>query len=119
MISLNLIKDNSKFIENHSFILTTNKSETNNSFLSALLLFKTDSNTDTVLNKLKELKAKTKDKTLKKYIQNVISLRKKKLKSFLTKLTIDTDTDGIIEEIKKTNIKKHQAKQGKSRCCIR
>jgi hypothetical protein len=93
-------KDNSKFIEKHSFILTTNKSENNNEFLSALLLFKTDSDTDTVLNKLKELKAKTKDKNLKNYIQNVISLRKKNLKAFLTKLTIDTDTDEIIEKIK-------------------
>ena len=93
-------KDNSKFIEKHSFILTTNKSENNNEFLNVLLLFKTDNNTDTVLNKLKELKAKTKDETLKKYIQNVISLRKKKLKVFLTKLTIDTDADEIIEKIK-------------------
>jgi len=93
-------KDNSKFIEKHSFILTTNKSENKNDFLSALLLFKTDNNTDTILNKLKELKVKTKDKTLKNYIQNVISLRKKKLRAFLTKLTIDTDADEIIEKIK-------------------
>ncbi len=33
-------KENSNFLEKHSFILTTNKSENNNSFLIALLLFK-------------------------------------------------------------------------------
>ncbi|MBT3210340.1 MAG: hypothetical protein HN704_10675 [Bacteroidetes bacterium] len=93
-------KDNSNFIEKHSFILTTNKSENNNSFLNALLLFKKDNKTDTVLNKIKELKAKTIDKTLKKYIQNVISIGQRKLGAFLTKLTIDTDADEIIEKIK-------------------
>jgi hypothetical protein len=93
-------KDNPDFLKRHSFILTTNKSENNNDFLSSLLLFKIDNNIDVVLNKLRELKKSTTDKTLKKYIHNVISIGKNKLKLFLLKLTIETKTDGIIEKIK-------------------
>ncbi len=106
-------KENSNFLEKHSFILTTNKSENNNSFLIALLLFKKDNKTDKVLNKLKELKTKTTDKTLKKYIQNVISIGQRKLNRFLTKLTIETDSDGIIDKIKKQISK--STKQNKER----
>tara|TARA_R110002050_G_scaffold252628_2_gene390889 strand:+ start:20660 stop:21877 length:1218 start_codon:yes stop_codon:yes gene_type:complete len=98
-------KDNLDFLNKHWFILTTNKSDNNNDFLSSLLLFKIDNEIDAIYNKLRELKNSTTDKKLKKYIQNVISIGKKKLKIFLTKLTIDTDADGIIAKIKNQILK--------------
>ncbi|MBF2707437.1 ABC-three component system protein [Flavobacterium soyangense] len=91
---------NSDFLNKHSFILVTNKSENNNDFINSLSLFKVDENIDKALEKVIELENKTKDETLKKYLKNVSSLGKRKLKSFLLKLTIETDVDEIIEKIK-------------------
>lgn len=93
-------KEKHDFLEKHSFILVTNKNENNNNFITTLSQFKTDNNIDSVLSILNELKNKTQDKTLTKYIKNVISLRKRKLKRFLLKLSIETNTDEIIQKIK-------------------
>jgi hypothetical protein len=49
---------------------------------------------------INELVNKTQDETLKKYIKNVGSLGKRKLMLFLTKLTIETNVDGIILRVK-------------------
>jgi hypothetical protein len=91
---------NFNFINKHSFCLVTNKGENNNEFINTLILFKEDNDIDKVLIKLKEFKDKTTDKILKSYIKNVASLGNKKLKQFLLKLTIETNTDGIVEKIK-------------------
>lgn len=97
---INTDKSNSDFLSKHSFVLVTNKSENNNAFISSLSLFKTDNELDKALSKIIELENKTKDETLKKYIKNVASLGKRKLKLFLSKLTIETEVDGIIQRIK-------------------
>nr|WP_315203586.1 hypothetical protein [uncultured Flavobacterium sp.] len=99
-------KSNSSFLNKHSFILVTNKSENNNDFIAALTLFKSDNDIDKVVLKINELEKKTQDETLKKYIKNVAKLGKSKLKLFLKKLVIETDNDGIIEKIKNRLLEK-------------
>ena len=95
----NFIKNETNFLSRNSFVLVTNKNENYNKFLDALSQFKVNSNIDDILNELKGIKGSTQDKTLKKYIQNVSSLGKKRLKSFFSKLTIETSTDDIIKRI--------------------
>ncbi|MGV8946469.1 MAG: hypothetical protein ACOH1N_08575 [Lutibacter sp.] len=90
----------SGFINKHSFILITNKSENNNEFISVLSQFNIDKDVEVVLTALKKLADKTKDVTIKKYINSVTSLGKRKLNSFLPKLNIETSTDDVIEKIK-------------------
>lgn len=98
---------NSSFLNEHSFILVTNKSENNNDFIAALNLFKSDNDIDKVALKINELENKTQDDTLKKYLKKVSKLSKSKLKLFLKKLMIETDNDGIIEKIKKRLLEKY------------
>lgn len=93
-------KTNKDFLNKHSFVLVTNKSENNNDFINSLNQFKTDNDVDKVLNTINKLANKTQDETLKKYIKNVGSLGKRKLMLFLTKLTIETNVDGIILRVK-------------------
>ncbi|WP_341900730.1 ABC-three component system protein [Fluviicola taffensis] len=93
--------DNSNtFLDKHSFYLVTNKSESNNEFISSLNTFKEDNNVDFVLTKLNELKSRTQDETIQKYIKNISSVGKKKLSQFLSKLIIETEVHAIIEKIK-------------------
>lgn len=93
-------KTKSEFLNKHSFILVTNKSENKNEFLTILSQFKIDNNISVALNALNTLASNTEDKTIKRYIKNVTSLGKRKLNSFLSKLKIETNTDGIIQKIK-------------------
>ncbi|MBV7440752.1 hypothetical protein KRX57_04905 [Weeksellaceae bacterium TAE3-ERU29] len=88
--------DQKDYIKKHSFILVTNKSNGNNEFVS---LFK-EEDVDKLLSLLEELKNKTKNETIRKYIANITSLGKKNLKSFLSKLKIETDIDEIISKVK-------------------
>jgi hypothetical protein len=88
------------FLEKHSFVLVTNKNEGNNEFINTLYSFKVNQDIDTVLSKLKELENRTKDETIKQYVNNVISLRKQKVKQFISKLSIKT-VDDVTEQIKK------------------
>lgn len=88
------------FIERHSFVLVTNKNEQNNDFINCLNNFIRDGDINKVVEKLKEFRAKTKDKDLKAYITNVNSLGKKKLKVFFQKLSLETGVDEIIERVK-------------------
>ena len=88
------------FLDKHSFVLVTNKNSNNNDFIDSLVSFKKNGDVDTVLSKLNDLKNKTQDSTLKSYIQNVISLKKRKGKLFFEKLTIETGTDEIIGRVK-------------------
>lgn len=100
-------KKNSSFLNENEFILVTNKSENNNDFMTTLTLFKLDNDINKVVLKINELKNKTQDETLKKYIKNVGKLGKNKLKVFLRKLIIETDNDGIIEKIKDRILEKY------------
>jgi len=93
-------KGKGNFLDKHSFVLTTNKNENNNEFVSSLSNFKADKNIDTLLKKLNDLKDKTKDTTIQKYIENLVSLDKTKLSSFLSKISIETGVDEIIERVK-------------------
>lgn len=89
------------YLNKHSFVLSTNKKEDNNEFISALKVFQTDEDIDKILEKINELEKTTKDETLKKYIKNVASLAKMKLKSFLLKISIETSVDEIILKVKR------------------
>ncbi len=93
-------KGKKDFLDKHSFVLATNKNENNNEFINSLSNFKTDKNIDTVIRKLNDLKDRTKDTTIQRYIKNLISLDKTKLFSFFLKTSIETGFDEIIEEIK-------------------
>jgi hypothetical protein len=88
------------FLDKNSFVLVTNKNDGNNEFINTLSSFKANQNIDTVLSKLKELKNRTTDKIIKKYINNVTSLGKTILKLFLPKFTIETNTINIITQVK-------------------
>ena len=89
-----------KYLNKHSFVLATNKNENSNQFINALHQFKIDEDIDNILAKLNDIKTKTKDETLQKYIENLISLDKTKLSSFLSKISIETGVDEIIKRIK-------------------
>ena len=93
-------KTKKEFLNKHSFILVTNKSENKNVVLKIFSQFNIDFDVTVALNDLKTLANTTKDNTLKKYIKNVTSLGKKRLHLFLSKLKIEINNDGIIKKIK-------------------
>ncbi|SFB27862.1 ABC-three component system protein [Algoriphagus aquimarinus] len=97
----------SDFLKKHTFILVTNKSESNNDFITTLNLFKADNDSDKVKLKIKELGNKTKDETLKKYLKKVTKLSKSKLELFLKKLWIEIGEDKIIDKIKNKILEKY------------
>ncbi|MGV8964031.1 MAG: hypothetical protein ACOH2V_11720 [Candidatus Saccharimonadaceae bacterium] len=97
----------SDYLNKHTFILVTNKSESNNDFIASLNRFKADNNSDKVKLKIDEFASKTQDETLKKYFEKVTKLSKSKLGLFLNKLTIETGEDGIIDKIKKRILEKY------------
>lgn len=94
------IKAKEEFINNHSFILVTNKNENNNDFITKLKSAKKSQNINDLYSLIKTLKDRTSDQTLRKYIDNVFKLGKRKLKTFVLKLDIETEVDGIIKKIK-------------------
>lgn len=104
---INAEKTNTDFLNRHSFILVTNKSENNNDFINALSLFKKDNDLQKVLSKINDLENKTQDETLKNYIKKFTKFNKNKLRSFLHKLTIETGENEIIEKIKKRILEKY------------
>ena len=63
-------------------------------------LFKTDNDVDKVINLLKDLKDKTQNNEIKSCIKNVLSIGKKKIKLFFSKLYIETSIDDIIDRVK-------------------
>ena len=91
---------NKDYLEKHSFVLVTNKNENNNDFIKSLIDFKANKDYDKIFEKLNELKTKTKDETIQKYMDNLLSIDKTKISTFLLKLTIETGVDEIIERIK-------------------
>ena len=92
--------NNDNFLNTHSFLLVSNKNNKNNSFIKALSKFKSDNEFDEFWNEILSLEGTTEDPTIKKYIKNVKSLGKRKLKTFASKLTIETGVDSIIQKIK-------------------
>jgi len=101
------IKNGDKdFLDKHFFVLATNKNENNNDFITSLTQFKTDTDIDKIIEQLNELKTKTKNETIQKYIDNLLSLDKKKLGVFLSKLIIETGIDEIIEKVKNKILEK-------------
>jgi len=88
------------YISNNSFTLITNKGENNNLFLNALKIFKLDKDIDKVIIILDNLKQETTNDEIKGYVKNILKLGKKKLKTFLSNLQIETNTDDIINKIK-------------------
>ena len=93
-------KTETDFFKNHSFVLVTNKNDNDNQFITVLSQFKQNQDVDSVKTILTELKDKTINDTIKKYINNVNSLPKSNLKLFLSNLTIETDTTNIIYKVK-------------------
>ena len=95
-----MIKATESILQNHCFYLVTNKGEGNNEFITALSLFKTDNDVDKMVGLLNDLKSKTQNDEIKTFINNVLSLKKKRTKSFFSKLTIATNIDDIIDRVK-------------------
>ncbi len=94
------IKNDKDFINQHSFVLVTNKDENNNIFIDSVLEFSNSKNLEYVLKIVNDLKSNTTDKILKKYISNFLGIGKKKQKLFLNKLSIETGNEKIIQKIK-------------------
>lgn len=97
---IDMIKSNKSILDNHEFCLVTNKSEENNKFIESLAAFKNNLDVDKVINFIKQLKEKTKNREIKSYLNQFLSIGKKKMKQFLLRLTIETGTDDIINKIK-------------------
>lgn len=93
-------KSKRNYLEKHSFVLVTNKNENNNDFIKSLTNFKSEKDYDKIIEKLKELKTKTTDKTIQKYIDNLSALDNTKLSAFLSKLSIETGVDELIKRVK-------------------
>jgi len=89
-----------EFLDKHSFILVTNKGESSNDFINALEKFKSDKDVTTIYDLIERLGTSTLSTTIKDYIKNILSLGKRALGTFLNKLNIETNEDGIIEKIK-------------------
>lgn len=98
--------NNNDFLNKHSFVLVTNKNEGNNQFINLLGVVNTDKDIDNAIIKINDLKNKTKDETLQKYMCNLISLDKTKLLSFFSKVSIETGVDDIIERVKNKILEK-------------
>lgn len=96
-----MIKADESILQNHYFYLVTNKGEGNNEFIESLSLFKSDNDVDKLFEILSGLKNKTKNNEVKNYINNVLSLKKKKSKLFFQRISIETDVDNIIDKVKK------------------
>lgn len=97
---INTDKDDLSFLDNHSFILVTNKLNHNNDFVKSVEGFKANGDFERLWIAIIDLERKTQDGTIKGYIKNVKSLGKKKLKLFVSKLEIETGVDSIIQRIK-------------------
>jgi len=94
------------FLKKHSFVLVTNKNDSNNRFIETLAQFKENKDIDNVKNILKELADKTTSDMIKSYIKNVDSLSKANLKLFFSTLSIETDTTNIIAKLKNKILEK-------------
>lgn len=95
-----MIKADESILRHHSFYLVTNKGNENNDFIESHSLFKIDNDIDKTIEVLKELKNRTKNKEIKNYIKNIQSLGKKKMRSFFSRLSIETNIDNIIDRVK-------------------
>lgn len=99
-IWVDMIKADGLILQNHCFYLVTNKGDGNNEFIASHILFKTDDDVDKIINLLKDLKDKTHNNEIKPCIKNILSIGKKKMKLFFSKLSIETSIDDIIDRVK-------------------
>ena len=99
-IWVDMIKADESILQDHCFYLVTNKGEGNNEFIESHILFKTNSDIDKIIDLLKELKNKTQNNEVKSCIKNILSIRRKKMKLFFSRLSIETNIDDIIDRIK-------------------
>lgn len=89
-------------IDSQEFILFTNKSKGNNTFIDATEKFKSD-------NKIMEFRETIKDKILKEtkskdiisYITKLLSLKNSVLSKFVTQIKIETDVDNLESKLLK------------------
>lgn len=89
-----------EFLDNHSFILVTNKGENHNDLIDALATFKKDQEINPIYDIIQNIYKSTANKTIKGYIKNFLKLGKRILNPFFNRLEIATDEDGIIQRIK-------------------
>ena len=81
---IDMIKSNKSILENYEFCLVTNKSEENNKFIESLAAFKNNLDVDKIINFIKKLKEKTKNREIISYLNQFLSISKKKMKQFTT-----------------------------------
>ena len=99
-IWVDMVKASESILLNHCFYLVTNKGEGNNEFIESHILFKIDNDVDKIINLLKKLKNKTQNKEIKSSVNSILSIGKKKIKLFFSKLYIETSIDDIIDRVK-------------------
>ena len=99
-IWVDMIKVDESILQNHCFHLVTNKGEDNNEFVESHTLFKADNDVDKIINLLKELKDKTQNNEVKSCIKNVLSIGKKKIRLFFSRLSLETNINDIIDRVK-------------------
>jgi hypothetical protein len=97
---VDLIKIDKAVLENYQFVLVTNKGEGNNKFINALSQFHTDNQLSQIESLIKQIESDTNDKIIEDYISKVMSLKKKEMSLFLSKLSIKTELDDIIALVK-------------------
>ncbi len=93
-------KDNLDFLKFTDFLLITNKNNNGNQFILKLEEFKKNDDVDLLIEFIKNVSVSTENETIKKYIKNLISLGKRKLKVFFKNLKVETGVGEIIDKIK-------------------
>jgi hypothetical protein len=97
---INTATSKKDFLNQHSFVLVTNKNESNNGFINALTQFKIGGNIDTIIGTIKNIENNSSRDILKEYIKNILKIGKRALKPFFLNLSIETGVDEIIQRIK-------------------
>lgn len=95
------------FIKNTNFQLVSNKNLSTNPFITNLTKAQNkEITTKDFKDYLRDLLKKTKDATIKKHIQEVVSLNISLLRKFLNKIKFDLNQDDLIVQIKKRLLEK-------------
>lgn len=95
------INSKKDFLDKHSFVLVSNKSKDNNTFICLIEEFKQNNNLENIKNKIKLLLNKTNSKIILEKIKEIDKLDNINLDKFLKKLDF-VNKDYIVTEIKKT-----------------
>jgi hypothetical protein len=94
------IKKDKKFIENHEFIILTNKNNESNKFIENLEKLKETKINKDIIALIDKIKDESEDDNLVHYIKNIKRVGVRKLKIFLLNLKIETGKDEIVKKIK-------------------